>query len=57
MLKRELNAKEVKKLEELQTASGTVVQPSEMPTADFLLDKKIQVLMHGTKLNNRRVLD
>ena len=55
-LKRELNAKEVQKLEQLQTESDVVTQPSEMPNAAGLTDKKIQVLMLDTILDDEGAL-
>ena len=51
LVERVLNAKELKKIEELQAASGAVVQPLEVPTADDLLEKNIRVLMHDTVLD------
>ena len=51
-----LNAKEPKKIEELQSASGAVVQPLEVPTVDGLLEKKIRVLMHDIVLDEEGAL-
>ena len=55
-MKRELNDKELKKIEELQSASGAVVQHLEVPTADGLLEKNIRVLMHDTVFDKEGVL-
>jgi hypothetical protein len=55
-MKRDLNAGEVKKLEEMWAVSGATVQPKEMPTAGSLLSNKIQVLMLDTALSEAGVL-
>ena len=56
MMKQELNAGEVKKLEETRVLSATVVQLKDMPSAGSLLDSNIQVLMLDTALAEDGVL-
>jgi hypothetical protein len=55
-MKRELNAGEVKKLEEMRILSGKLVQPTEMPSAGSLLGSNIQALMLDTALAEDGVL-
>ena len=53
---RELNAEEVKKLEEMRVLSETVVQPNEMPSAGSLLGSNIHVITLETQLAEKGVL-
>ena len=47
-LRRELDSDETKKMEAMQRASETVVQPLEMPSATELIDKRVKVLLTDT---------
>ena len=44
-LRRELNSDEIKKMETMQRAWETVVQPLEMPSATELIDRRMKMLL------------
>ena len=56
-LKRELNEKEVQKLEEMWKEAGVAVQTKDMPTADQLRNKRVKVYMQDYEVETDGVLN